>query len=303
MKILRSFSAKLKKPLHKFVASRSKEMRFAERKMLLEQNLLYCHESGVTEEKYCDHDIIVSLTSYGRRIYSVWIAIESIMEQTMKANRIILWLDHSFENKPLPQSLRILEKRGLEIKYCDDIRSYTKLIPTLRLCPNDAIITIDDDSIYDVQLLEYLIPCYLADPSMIYANRVRDVQLTSHGDLLPYRKWKVLKQKRVSNLNFLTGVGGVLYPPHSLDPEVLNQSAFMDICKYADDVWFYAMALKKGTPICKVDTRNSNGEEYLNDPSVQDIGLYRINARGKRMNDIQLNAVFTKYNLYPMLKK
>jgi hypothetical protein len=25
----------------------------------------------------------------------------------------------------------------------------------------------------------------------------------------------------------------------------------MDICKYADDVWFFAMALKKGTQISK----------------------------------------------------
>ena len=65
------------------------QIRFNQKKYILEQNILYSQASGVTNEKYCDHDIIVSLTTYSKRIYDVHLTIESIMEQTMKANRII----------------------------------------------------------------------------------------------------------------------------------------------------------------------------------------------------------------------
>ena len=72
---------------------------------------------------------IIDRTSNRHTTYDT---IESIMEQTMKANRIILWLDYSFEKQPLPKALQLLQKRGLEIEYCKDIRSYKKLIPALK---------------------------------------------------------------------------------------------------------------------------------------------------------------------------
>lgn len=41
------------------------------------------------------------------------------------------------------------------------------------------------------------------------------------------------------------GYGGVLYPPGAFDEEVFNEKVFMRLCPYADDIWFFAMALKK----------------------------------------------------------
>ena len=111
-----------------------KENLFYQRKMILDNNLLQLKESGITNHKYCDSDIIVSLTTYGRRIHSVCLTIESLMEQSMKANRIILWLDTSFQSKKLPSTLEKLKSRGLEVAFCKDLRSYTKLVPTL--CKN-----------------------------------------------------------------------------------------------------------------------------------------------------------------------
>lgn len=44
-----------------------------------------------------------------------------------------------------------------------------------------------------------------------------------------------------------TGVGGVLYPPHSLDEKMLDASLFMDMAPINDDVWFWAAAVSRGT--------------------------------------------------------
>ena len=42
------------------------QIRFNQKKYILEQNILHSQESGVTNEKYCGHDIIVSLTTYSK---------------------------------------------------------------------------------------------------------------------------------------------------------------------------------------------------------------------------------------------
>jgi hypothetical protein len=244
-----------------------------------------------------NHDIIVSLTTYGKRINDVAFAIESIMQQTMKPNRIILWLDKSIEGKPLPSVLQKQQYRGLEIAYCDDMRSYKKLIPTLETYPKDAVITIDDDLIYDYDILEHLISAYIDNPTYIHCCRVRLMKYDKNNKLLPYNKWKRTKEIKpgVNENFFITGGGGTLYPPQSLDQEVLNKNVFMNICPYADDVWFTAMAYKRNTPINKVYTRSPIGDDFMTNMSVQDEALANINTKGEKLNDVQIKAVFGRY--------
>lgn len=281
------------------IISLQEYIRFNNKKNILEQNILYSTESGITKEKYCNHDFIVSLTTYSKRLHEVHLAIESIMEQTMKPNKIILWLDNSYKNITLPKALQLQQKRGLEIHFCEDIRSYKKLIPTLSLYPNDAIITIDDDLIYEFDLLENLIIPYLSDPSYIYCHRQHRMKFNEEGTLLPYIKWEWNCKDTEPNItNFPTTGGGTLFPPNSLDKEVFNKEIFMDICKFADDVWFKAMAIKKGTLSKKVFSHNEKGDEYIAIPNVQDMGLYNINVLGDSLNDKQIELVFKKYNLY-----
>jgi len=291
--------SKIKKRINSKIQEAIHEINYFQKKNLLEQNILHSNISGISQQKYCNHDIVVSLTTYGKRLNEVHLAIESIMEQTMKANRIILWLDDGLQDKPLPQALQLQQKRGLEVKFCEDIRSYKKLIPTLKICPNDAIITIDDDLIYEFDVLENLIIPYLSNPSYIYCHRYHRMKFDKKGKLLPYKEWEWEQDGTEPHiLNFPTTGAGTLFPPDSLDKEVLNQNIFMDICKYADDIWFKAMAIKKGTLIQKVYSHNNRGNEYIIIPNNQDIGLYNTNVLGESLNDKQLNDVFTKYKLY-----
>lgn len=273
------------------------------RRFQLIDHILHDTEEGTSSEKYADHEIIVSLTTYGKRIHDVAFTIESIMQQSMKANRIVLWLDYSFEGKQLPRYLQYQQKRGLEIAYCKDLRSYKKLIPALHRYPDAAIITVDDDVLYEPDLLEHLIVPYLENPHYIFCHRFHKISFDEKGQVLPYIQWQLhCKDEMPSHLNFATGVGGILYPPHSLDKEVTNEDVFMDKCKYADDIWFKAMAIKKGTLVKKVFSRTELSEDYLINAAVQDISLCQINTKGDMMNDKQFKAVFTKYNLYDKLQ-
>lgn len=73
--------------------------------------------------------VVVSLTSYGRRVSSnvVCYTIVSILRQTMQPDRIILWLEHeNWSLGTIPNKLRRLQEKGVEIRFCDNMRSYKK---------------------------------------------------------------------------------------------------------------------------------------------------------------------------------
>lgn len=282
------------------VTKNALSVRYDNRRLLMEHNILHSEDSGVTDNRYCDHEIIVSLTTYGKRLYDVAVTIESVMEQTMKANRIILWLEDGLRNVEVPANLQKLQKRGLEIRYCEDIRSYKKLIPTLKEHPNDAIITIDDDMIYHYDMLEPLIVSHISHPDIIFCHRMHKIRLNEQGNLRPYNEWEYLsKDDSQSSFVFLTSGGGTIFPPHCFDEEVLNEEVFMDICKYADDVWWNAMALKSGTE--RKCIPYSPSDCFLPNLEAHKEGLVNVNVLEK-MNDVQLKAVFEKYNLVDLLR-
>ena len=278
------------------------EQEFNLKCVYLQDKLLHDNSSGVTSHQYCDKEIIISLTSYGRRIEAVWLTIESLMQQSAKANKIILWLDDKIDFNNLPSALLKQQQRGLTIKKYADIKSYKKLLPALLHYPEDVIITVDDDVIYDFGLIDRMILSYLKSPDKIHACRTHVISLDKKGNLKKYSEWhKNSSDTENKNLLFFVGVGGVLYPPHALDPEVFNVKVFSTLCPYADDVWFNAMALKKNAGICKVKTLSPLGEDYLLNLSVQSSSLSSFNTGKANGNDIQINSVYEKYNLFPLL--
>ena len=198
--------------------------------------------------------LIVSLTSFPERMDRIKYALFSLFDQSLKADKIILWLAESqFPNNEDDLPLDVLKfiDYGLEIKWCDDIKSYKKLIPSLKEFPNDIIVTFDDDIYVDHDLLEKLYSYHLKYPNYIIANRIRKISLDDRDHSLKnYDNWELsLGEQNASYLNFFTGSGGVLYPPHSLDDKVFDLDLAKRLTPTGDDIWFWAMAVKKSTKI------------------------------------------------------
>lgn len=253
---------------------------------------------GISTEKYGNSEVIVSLTTHGKRIYDVHVAIESIMQGCIKPNRIILWISEDYKNTILPLPLQKQKERGLEIRYCKDIRSYTKLIPALQCFPEASIITIDDDIIYPHDTLECLINANKEYPNCICANWIREIPRNLEKEYISFLKWtQIFETEEVCERFFFEGFAGVLYPPHSLDPEVFNETVFLDICKYADDVWFNAMALKIGTKV-KYAWKHYSLASFIFNEDGQCVALQNVNNKGEILNDIQIKSVYNRYGLW-----
>ncbi|MBR6297838.1 MAG: hypothetical protein IKR34_01190 [Candidatus Gastranaerophilales bacterium] len=241
-------------------------------------------ESGITSTKRTPK-IIASLTTFPERINTVEKTIKTILNQTLKPDEVVLWLAESQflkREEELPTELLKLKEFGLQIKWCHDIKSYKKLIPTLYEYKHDIIITFDDDIYYDRDIIECLYKSYLNEPDYIHTNRAHRIYV-KQNTIIPKPNSDVYWQdySKADFKNTIIGCGGVLYPPNCFCDEVFNEKAFKDILPSQDDVWFWAMAVLSKRKIkvvkaysmqiqnvegsqkfglCKINNKNSNGK-------------------------------------------
>ena len=221
--------------------------------------------------------------------------IESLFQQTIKANKIILWLDEEeFKGQEeLPLSLVRMQERGLEIGFYKNIKSYKKLIPTLKKYPNQIIITIDDDIMYPIDFIEKLLNYYKKNPRRIYYYTGHCIQFNKEK-ILPYKKWMNKESKNLL-LNFPIGVGGVLYPPNCFYSDILDEKKFMRFCPKGDDIWFKVMSLLNNIECQRIISEDFE-EKFLPINSTQKIALSIDNVLNNE-NDIQIMKVFDAYKI------
>lgn len=252
---------------------------------------------------------IVSLTSYGTRLKETApYAIASLFTQTFSPDRIILWVAHQ-DRKNLPRIMGRLVKKGLEIRFCDDIKSYKKLIPTLKEFPDDYIITADDDVYYAENWLGELVETHKKNPGKIICHRAHEIKVDANHLPLPYKRWGFCANAATKS-SFPTGVGGVLYPPNCFHADILNEKLFTRLAPKADDIWFWAMAVindgyfEGGDPyVTVVDGcfKKLDHVDFTQQLSGNALYNYNLTQNG---NDKQLQAVIAQYpQIKEVLKK
>ena len=243
--------------------------------------------------------LIVSLTSIPERLYKVHLCIEALLDQSIIPDHIILWLSDTICRNEIPENLNRLERRGLQIRFCRDIGSYTKLIYALKENPQGIIVTADDDVFYPAFWLEKLYLAYQAEPQYIHCYRAHLMKCNSKGMPDSYHDWEYFAPGMLGPSFFLfpTGHCGVLYPPGSLHQEVFNEEIFKRICPLGDDIWFKAMSLLNGVACKKVQPFFNRFRGIW---GTQASALHKVNVMQNK-NDEQIRAVFEHYDLYRLL--
>ncbi len=241
----------------------------------IEIHIKEVNELGVTKDKR-NPKIIVSLTTFPGRINTVYKTISTLLQQTVLPDEVVLWLaDSQFPNRELPENLTRLQEFGLSIKWCEDIKSFKKLIPSLRKFPEDVIITADDDIFYPENFVESLYEQYLKQPQYIHANRAFLIKRFCNKYSMNARSYVYNNTYLPAYYNeFMTGYG-TLFPPNSLDKGVFDSETFMSIIPTNDDIWFWGHAVKNGTKI-KVN-KNGFNLKLIFDRTVQDCALWKLN--------------------------
>lgn len=238
--------------------------------------------------------IIVSVTSFPKRIGRLWLTLESILRQKIKPDLVIVWL--SKEQFPteesVPFKLRRLRSRGIMIRLEEnDFLSHKKYYYMLRDYREDHFITIDDDIIYPSDFIFSLVNGYKQNPNCIISRYAFEMKYDLDGNLLPYMEWSMVrKEMEQTDVAFLGTGGGALFPAHSLYPDVLDIELALRLCKYADDVWLNAMLRLNGKKVVVVDNLFSIFPIFY----MRDISLSSLNCH-QNMNDVQIKVVRKYY--------
>jgi len=190
--------------------------------------------------------LIISLTSFPKRFKTLNLTLITLINQSVMPYKVVLWI-YKKDYKYLPKNILNLQNKVFLIKKLDkDIKSYKKLIPAILNFPKKFILTADDDVYYPYKWSEKIFNSYDSSKKEIIGHRGHLINFNKYHKIQPYQKWKHNIKYKFSNKNiFLTGVGGILYPPNSFHKDYNKDKIYTKICDNADDIWFHFMARLK----------------------------------------------------------
>lgn len=260
---------------------------------------------GINKEVVRTRELIVSLTTIPSRIDSVYLAVESMLRQTYKPDKIILWLaEDEFHNVVLPDNLLKQRERGLEIRYCENLKSHKKYYEAMRQFPQALLVTIDDDIFYSERLLENLVRAYVHNPGCIICCRAHFVKYKNKKIPEHYKNWtffstwsRFLPRYDFSHESiFFTSGAGTLIPAWKMPKVCMDKNLAMRLCPTADDIWLNYMARSAGIKIIPI--RSVDGWFiYMSD--TQKLCLSNVNLDvKKRGNDMQLEKMYEHFGFY-----
>ena len=259
----------------------------------------YCahldHTVFEKEKKFRDDSVIVSMTTFPARIGYVHMAIKSLLNQTVKPGKIILWLAREqFRDVDIPEQLLALCGYGLEIRYCEeDILAHKKYYYAMREFPEKNIVTYDDDIIYPEDSLEKLLAMHARYPHAVICNRGREIAIEKDS-VAPYRYWKVSGRVPAGTPTYrvMASTGaGTLYPPHCMPEETFDIEKIRALALTADDLWMKVMSILGGVPVVKSQTR---GKALCLSKGKQDVTLAHQNV-DQSLNDRVMQDLLAQY--------
>lgn len=242
---------------------------------------------------------VVSLTTFGQRLKTVHLTIESIGAGDILPSRIILWLDDDMMHADLPVAIQRLKKRGLEIKFCKNYGPHKKYYPYLESQDsfNVPLVTADDDILYPRDWLRQLVMAYRESPDVLNCYRAREIVLNKVG-FAKYEEWKLCTSTE-PGYRLLAGSGaGVIYPPEFMMALKRAGTEFESCCPRADDIWLHVQSLRAGYKVRQI---RSMEFPLALIPGTQETALYVENVVLQDGNDRQLRATYNSTDIGIML--
>lgn len=241
--------------------------------------------------------IIVSLTSFPKRFEYLELSLKSLLLQSVKPDRIILWLGSDSKEFDVENMFQKYIQYGLEVRVDKtmNLKSHKKYIYALKEFENDLIITVDDDLIYPENLIENLLQTHEKFPDAIVARRVHKILWKNNGEIKPYLEWngECTDTMNPSHQLFATTGAGTLFPPHSLYNECTNIDLIRNFAFSADDVWLKFMAVMQGTKVVWAP----NHMQMPSSTQGAHKGELALTNVENNMNDIYIHKLMEHYKL------
>lgn len=268
---------------------------FFPNKILIQHNSIRELRNGLNKQQRSER-VVVSLTSFPPRFKNLHWCLKSLLLQTYKPDRIVVYLGSDASRDMMTPQMVELERYGVEYKFDakKNLKPHKKYFYSMQEEKTAIIITVDDDSVYPCNTIKSLMKIHKKYPDSICARRVHQIVRKIDGSFAPYQEWKQECRaiKEPSRDLIAVGVGGVLYPGGCLGDEAFDDKKFMKLCPGTDDIWLKFMEMQQNRSVVWVpcffaQPPTLEGIESLNDGNV---------TEGK--NDISINNMVKIYGAW-----
>ena len=238
---------------------------------------------------------IASLTSYPMRLPYIAPCLESIFNQSIPLDKVLLYLSEE-EITAKHNLIQQLERDfpALEIVFVkQNIKSHKKWFYSFQQHSDDNIILFDDDLLYPPDVVENLLEYHKLFPQYVISRRSHLITKALDNKISKYLDWVFEAPKTNPQLIgnprfdlFATTGAGTLFPKHFIEnvpSELLDTENIMIMCPDADDLWLKFIQLQTNTPVVS-STTNQQVKEISNS-QTQRLADYNKHNSG---NDIQL---------------
>lgn len=246
--------------------------------------------------------IYISLTTIPSRIANLYNTINSLLSQTLMADKIIINIPHSYYRFPeipiIPKFLQDNEK--IVINRCQDYGPATKLLglftyPTIN--NDDILIICDDDRNYDKNFIVDLIDSINIFPNCAVTNVGWDIEEMSS---FSYMKKDMPRGKNFSHCGYVDILGGccgfaIKYGYLLGDKDILQIKPNIPIF-FVDDVWISGHLTKNNIKILIVSTKNDAVRNQNN--KIQPLAIMGGTYSRDNCNNEAIKYFIDKYNIW-----
>ena len=212
--------------------------------------------------------IIVSLTSYPKRMEFMPRIITALNGQTVKPDKIVLYLaeEEFIDCKDMVDETYYMNNNTIVKWVSDNYGPYKKFIYAFQEFKNDIVVTVDDDVEYATTMLEDLLAGAEKFPDAVIARRARLITSTDTGDIEDYENWHTIVEEvglfaDMPRFDLIAiGMGGILYHPDQFPDEFFRADLFNEICPDGDDLWLKLYQGLSNIPVVLVACKDKDFE-------------------------------------------
>ena len=204
---------------------------------------------GVNDETSREVPIIISISSLRENFSILPIIIYSLLNQSLKPDKIILWLDEEYQDMAnIPYEITQFAKNGLEFRFKKNLGDYTKTIYAMEEFYNSIIVTVSDKIYYPANWLKNLYLSYISHPNDIHVHGAFNAKINKS-----FKYWDKVKKESANFLFLPLSDMGILYPPKCFGKEAFRRELFLKKHIINDNLWFWVMSIlaKRKTRLIK----------------------------------------------------
>ncbi len=205
--------------------------------------------------------LIVSMTSYPKRIAMAFDMIKKLENQTKKPDKVVLYLSKDeFPGCAFAEDVKpYAGELDFEIHWVEgNMKPHKKYYYAFQEYRDDYIITMDDDIIYAEDTIECFMRAAKKFPHTVLSMRTHLITRDVDGNIEAYDHWaqKCYEYVNEPRMDLIAvGAGGCLYEPSLFDDEIFHIENIISCCLCTDDLWLKMMQLISGIPVVLIADR------------------------------------------------